>query len=579
MSDSGSLRITELVFKAGVSAHSREPLDVLLAPVLVIVGPNNSGKSLALREIENWCFNSDEARRVVSEVKVDFPTDVESAKKLMERFKTSPQRGEILREGDFRISQYRFRGSQPVSNVTNESVLRSVIGNERERRNYFTSWYTIRLDGRTRFNLVSDQQSGDLLGPPPNHLVALFLNDESRERVRKLTHEAFKLFFVLDPTGMQNFKIRMSEQTPGVGEEQGLDKKAREFQSSAKHIDQFSDGVQAFVGLISAILSLDHKIILVDEPEAFLFPPLARRLGSNLASITNDRKATLIVATHSSEFLIGCLEKTEVSVVRLTYQNGVATARNADAFQLREMMRDPLLRSARVLDSLFHRTVIVCEGDTDRAFYDEIDRRLQTVGRGIEDALFLNAQNKQTEHKIIAPLRRLGVPAAAIVDLDFLEDSGATWNNLLSAALVPSTVISEVALERRAIAEAFSRIISRPEDMRPIKRMGVSALQGEELAKCNVLLSCLAEFGLFPVPCGQVENWLHQFGVTGHGPNWLVEIFAQLGTTDTSGTYVHPSNGDVWDFLDGIARWTNDTERKGTDVVVGTLTTSVGGLQ
>jgi len=457
---------------------------------------NNSGKSLALQEIENWCFNVDEARRVVSEIKVDFPTDLETAKKLMMRFKTSPIASEILREGDFRISQYRFRGSQPVSNVTNEIVPRNTLGNEHEKRNYFTSWYTIRLDGRTRFNLVSDQPSGDLLAPPANHLVALFLDDEARKKVRTLTYEAFKLYFVLDPTGMQNLKIRMSDRKPEEGEEQGLDRKARGFQGSAKHIDQFSDGVQAFVGLTSAILSLDHKIILIDEPEAFLFPPLAKRLGANLAAITNERGATLIVATHSSEFLAGCLEKTDVSVVRLTYQNGVATARKADASQLREMMRDPLLRSARVLDSLFHRSVAVAEGDTDRAFYDEINRRLQVVQRGFENALFLNAQNKQTEHKIVAPLRRLGIPAAAVVDLDFLEDSGPNWNNLLSAALIPVSVISELDVERRAIAETFSRIPFQAH-MRPIKKEGISALQGEEHVRCNLFLSRFAEFGIF----------------------------------------------------------------------------------
>ena len=35
--------------------------------------------------------------------------------------------------------------------------------------------------------------------------------------------------------------------------------------------------------------------------------------------------------------------------------------------------------------------------------------------RGIGDALFANAQNKQTIRRLVAPLRRLGIPAAAIV--------------------------------------------------------------------------------------------------------------------------------------------------------------------
>ena len=562
---SGSLRITELEFKAGLSSGSIPLLDVVLGPVLVLVGPNNSGKSLALREIENWCFGGNESRLVISKIKVDFPSDSSVGTKLMEHFKISPNSNDALRPGDFKIAQYRFRNGDAISNVTNKDIINQFIsrGSDQELRNYFTAWYTIRLDGRTRFSLVDDRQTSDLQGPPNNHLAALFLNDDARKRVRELTYDAFKLYFVVDPTAMQQFRIRMSEKGPADSdEEQGLGKRSREFHASAKHIHQFSDGVQAFVGLVSAILSLDHKIILVDEPEAFLFPPLARRLGSSLAEITKKRNATLIVATHSAEFLIGCLERIDVSVVRLTYQDGVATARNLGASQLEEMMRDPLLRSAKVLDALFHRAVVVTEGDTDRAFYDEINRRLQGTARGIEDPLFLNAQNKQTEHKIVGPLRRIGVPAAAIVDLDLLEDSGTIWKNLLSSALMPDKLISDLEKQRGEVIEAFPRTASQ--ETRPIKKEGLDALEGENLERADMLLNQLAEYGLFLVPCGQVENWLKSLRVPGHGPDWLVEMFYRLGKEETTNTYVRPSTGDVWTFIDRVSAWTNDVDRKGT---------------
>jgi len=561
---SDSLRISALVFKAGPSPTSATPLDAHLGPVVVLVGPNNSGKSLTLREIENWCFGADELRKVVSKVVVDFPKDSTTGKRLMEHFKVKPLPTDNLRPGDFKISQFRFRDGQTVTNATNETIIGNFIrsNNEHELRNYFTAWYTIRLDGRTRFNLVNDQPSNDLLAPPTNHLIALFLNDEARKRVRDLTYEAFKLYFVIDPTGMQQFRIRMSEVPPqDADDEQSLGKKAREFLGAAKQIDQFSDGVQAFVGLISAILSLDHKIILIDEPEAFLFPPLARRLGSNLAEIAKERKGTLIAATHSAEFLIGCLEKVDVSVVRLTYQNSSATARNLPAKHLREMMKDPMLRSTRVLDALFHQAVIVTEADTDRAFYSEINRRLQEAHRGIEDPLFLNAQNKQTEYKLVSPLRQIGVPVAAVIDLDLLEDSGTIWSNLLSSALVPEEVISQLDFDRSIVQKAFPSTLGQ---MRAIKKDGLRSLEGENLKKAEALLVRLAEYGLFLVPCGQVENWLKGIGAKGHGPDWLIEMFTRLGTDEASETYIQPSPGDVWDFMGSIAAWTSDPGRKGT---------------
>ncbi len=83
----------------------------------------------------------------------------------MEHFKINPGPNDVMRPGDFKIAQFRFRDGQTVSNATNETVIESIIKNnvERELRNYFTAWFTIRLDGRTRFELVNDQSSSDLL--------------------------------------------------------------------------------------------------------------------------------------------------------------------------------------------------------------------------------------------------------------------------------------------------------------------------------------------------------------------------------------------------------------------------------
>lgn len=240
---------------------------------------------------------------------------------------------------------------------------------------------------------MDQQGTGDLLGRPQNHLWALFADNKARSDVRRLVFNAFGKHFVSDPTQMQLFKIRMSDRAPSSDtEEQALDKKARGFHSKALPITEFGEGTQAFVGLISALLSLPQKIMLIDEPDAFLHPPLARRLGMNLVQLSQERDASLVVATHSSEFLMGCLESdATTSIVRLTFENGIATARALEPSYLAQLMKDPLLRSTGPLRALFHRGAVVTEADTDRAFYDEINYRLLEVGRGIREDIFLNA--------------------------------------------------------------------------------------------------------------------------------------------------------------------------------------------
>jgi hypothetical protein len=38
---------------------------------------------------------------------------------------------------------------------------------------------------------------------------------------------------------------------------------------------------------------------------------------------------------------------------------------------------------------------------------------------------------------VIEPLRRLGVPATAIVDIDVLKEGGTVWSNFLKGANIP----------------------------------------------------------------------------------------------------------------------------------------------
>ena len=57
------------------------------------------------------------------------------------------------------------------------------------------------------------------------------------------------------------------------------------------------------------------------EFEADLHPPTAYSLGRNLSQWAKEKNRSLIISTHSSEFLIGCLQSLpniDISIVRLT---------------------------------------------------------------------------------------------------------------------------------------------------------------------------------------------------------------------------------------------------------------------
>jgi ABC-type multidrug transport system ATPase subunit len=531
------------------------------------VGPNNSGKSLALREIEEWCSGKNPVFKVVKEMAIDFPDSDEDALALLKKFETTPPPNRFPQSDTLWVGQHIFSSGQPARlfelNIAN---FRHWVASKQMNimRQYLSIFFTVRLDGRTRFSLVDEKPSGDLQGLPQNHLWALFKDAKAREKVRELTEDAFDLHFVVDPTGMTVFRIRLSQRAPTSSvEEQSLNETARKFHANAPLIQQYSDGVQAFVGLISAILSIEHKIILLDEPEAFLHPPLARRLGTNMSKIAAERDASLLVATHSAEFVMGCLQsEKKVSVVRLTYENVTATARVMESAELSLMMQDPLLRSTGELRALFHRAVVVTESDTDRAFYDEMNRRLERVDRGVRDSIFLNAQNKQTIQRLVAPLRRVGIPAAAIIDLDMIKEAGTNWTELLDACQVDKSIYAQLENERSYLSDQFTKL-TKPGAQEPIKSLGLNALGSKDKARAETFLNDLSKYGIFLVSVGELESWLSVLGIGGHAAEWLVKVFSSIGTEESDPAFLYPASGDVWDFLDKIAGWVNDNHRLG----------------
>ena len=415
----------------------------------------------------------------------------------------------------------------------------------------FLKSFLIRLDGRTRFNLTIDRPRGDLLAQPHNVLSHIFKDDLLREKLREIIYDAFGVYFVIDALSAGDLRIRLSTVPPGA-EEQNLNAAARAFHGNALHIKDASDGIQAFVEILCAVLSGDYRTILIDEPEAFLHPPLARKLGRQL---TSNLKAgeCLMASTHSPDFLIGCLQaSSNVRVVRLEYSNGKSKGQIVNSEVLTKFFKTPLMRSSNVISALFHDGVIVTESDNDRAFYSEIYYRLAECEKGYPSLLFVNAQNKQTIRNIVAPLRMFGVPAAAIVDIDILKDGGADWTGWLHAAQIPNALHGGYGQLRGDLKRRFADLSV---DMKT--QGGVDAFPDEDRRAANELFDTLARYGIYVVRKGEMETWLRNLGVPGKKTDWTLAIL-EIRCYPHEAGYICPAAGDVWAFMREIVGWVKD---------------------
>ena len=534
---------------------------IAVTPITVFVGPNNSGKSRILREIERYCRSGQKDANDLLLADMEFSgLDPESASQSIERIRQPPHPGESQNV------DHIFVGSRYGRQQVHVGSLTQFVQAPATNISAFCSWYlkhlTLMLDGSSRIGLVNQQGAGDLQRPPESSFQVLFRNDATRHEVRRIVFDAFGRHFVLDPTSLGQLRIRFSERAPIDDiEERGIHADAVRFHAAAQLIDEASDGVKAFTGIVTEVMAGDPSIVLVDEPEAFLHPSLASKLAQEVSRAALSADKRVFVSTHSPQFVMGCIQSgAPVNIIRLTYRSGVATARVLPSDELLELMRHPLLRSTGLLSGLFYEFVVVTESDADRAFYQEINERLLQFKPdwGIPNCLFLNAQNKQTVQTLLRPLRKLGIPAAGVVDVDVLKDGGTNWTNLLSSADVPQLSHGSFAAMRAAVKFAMD---STGKDMK--RAGGVAILGPEERRAAEDLLSQTGQYGIFVVPGGELESWMKGLGASGHGPAWLIEIFERMGDDPSNANYVRPGIDDVWVFVRDIRSWLVDPSRRG----------------
>lgn len=560
--------IKTITLKFG-SHETKPPLKLDVTPITVFVGPNNSGKSRVLVEIENYC------RRTVGQ-----PGDVILGQLELEPFsraeieseigklEQTPKLGEFVNPGNIILGKLNPQNNQMIRVQVNKDGLINEAQNPQNRQGHYETFlniFTVRMDGTNRLNLLNEQDGGDLQNTSANHLAHLFINNNLRAEVRRIIHEAFGKYLVIDPTKIGKLRVRLSDREPREErEEKGWEQQSIDFHKQAVEITLASDGVKAFTGIVTTILAGDPKVALIDEPEAFLHPALSSKLGKEVAKALQESRKRLFVATHSASFLMGCIQSgSPLNIVRLTYNYRTPTARVLPKEKILRLMRNPLLRSTGVLNGLFYESVVITESDSDRAFYQEINERLLAKGdlRGIPNCLFINAQNKQTVWEIVKPLRELGIPTLGIVDIDVLKDGGHEWTKLLESSFIPEASHQSLQIQRQSL---LSRFTATEKNMK--KDGGIGLLDGSDKEACENLFKHLREYGCIIVPGGELESWLKSQGVSRHGPKWLIDMFEKMGDIPESPNYLSPAHGDVWDFIGLAQAWLSDSYRKGIPV-------------
>jgi hypothetical protein len=426
------------------------------------------------------------------------------------------------------------------------------------------------LDGLARLEMTRsvalrafDEDADD--APP---ILSLLKNPEVMQRLRAVVASALGRHLVIDmATQAPQVIWRLADEKPDDGLENSFTSGANAYHGRAALLAERSDGIHAFIGMLAAIFAKATDLVFIDEPEAFLHPPLVRKLARQLVSIAKESDWQFFIATHSADLLESCAAVgADVNIIRLTHSGERSTARLLDSASLRQLALDPLLRAESTLAALFHEGAIICEAAADRVLYREVNERLllSDDDGGLESCIFLNAQNWQTVGRMIAPLRKMGVAAAAVLDSDVLF--GSELGTILDAAQVPKILRDSWLQLRSKLKETVGTRMQRPVNEIKLKGELIATFTSSEAKLFKTICASLAGYGIFLVPVGELENWLSALGLKRSNEKfkWLRQALDRMGIDPEAEGYARPTSDDIWQFVREINRWVLDPNRDGT---------------
>jgi AAA15 family ATPase/GTPase len=576
----GEIMIKEIFFK--LIDRNNNSFTFYPKVVNIVVGSNNSGKSLFLRELDtvlkgqslsNYGF----IKNIVDEISV-LKIEENLEKEIMKKNDGYNQ------ESNY-ISFFEENSINPSFNISKEkyySFINSTMdiiktNNEEEYANfkrYTVGKTSLLLNGYTRLTSMQGTSWGlnnSVLDGGNKVIQSIMNNNELYNTWQNYIYDAFSCFpeIILDGG---TAKVVFSENKLDENLRLSAKPEVKSFLEKANDEYNTSDGRKAYHGIISEIVAGKNDVIMIDEAEAFLHPPLARKLGRTISKMASSGNIQLFVTTHSSDFLMGCIEaKVPMNIIRLTYEGNIGQITQVDEELLSRMIRHPLLRSTNVLDGLFYKRVIVTESDTDRAFYQEINNRfLENKSKWhISDCLFLNAQNKQTVGVIVNALRKIGIPAASILDFDMIKEGGREFTSYLKSVGIPESLHKTISQNKTEIKQKFPKKLdgnyAKNSEMKTKGINYLAELSDGSINSGELFLDTLKKFGLFVVPGGEVETWLKDLNISGHGTKWLINIFEKMGDNSENNEYVTPSADDVWYFMKLINEWFINEKRGGME--------------
>jgi predicted ATPase len=528
----GSPRTTVRPFINRIELIDFPPIDLLPGSIVFVVGPNNGGKSTFLNEIASRVGHASDTKWI-SKLNWNLGSQEEYLEYVSENFS---------RAADDNHLKDRFTG--------NKVNKHDIVNFFSQQKTHYGSFLIRPLNAQNRIDLANRTSGPNVIDKIQVHPYHRFFFDlEAEEFFSNKIKAAFDKYFRINRTGV--------EVVGHLGDAPHGERLSLEYESdilnTMRPIDQFGDGVRSYTGILLNSVSDVRPVTIIDEPEAFLHPPQARRLGQEISLAAKEHGRQAFIATHSSDFIQGALSAKNPNTyfLYLDHSNTARPIYSVNREIVDDFSRKPFLNHTNALDALFYEQAIICEGEADIMFF-KWALEDTTVGKKLDESFWVSSYGKSAVPGILSDLLKLGVKASCVFDLDVLlsPDILTKVCDALGVNFSPyQNTLREVAKAIRVppAADALHKIesiisqlddsgedeASRIEAIRAIKRSaeglgkswtlktnGLSAipkgalysstLEFLEIMRCNRVI-ILEE--------GEIENYNPTVG--GHGQAWV----------------------------------------------------------
>jgi len=531
--------ISKLIFNNG------DALDVKENDIVLFVGPNNAGKSQSLNDIYEKCEN-DKKTIVVSDIQVE-----KDEYPLLSVLKRAYKLKDLGRQYSFEITN---RGTFSFDKEDGEAHFRRM-------RNYgfYRETLVARLstENRLRISAPAPIVNRNHAWFNPIHYAAY--NTNYAKWISENFYKAFGTNVTANTQHGGEIPMCVGPNVKLTGafdtEQERLNAYA-EVLESYKQVHLQGDGVKSFTGILLYLMLDYYHIYLIDEPESFLHPPQARIMGQIIGKTLRQNQQAFI-STHSEDVVKGLLDVCEnrLKIVRITRTEDVNSFSILDNQKIKDVFGDPLLKYSNIMSSLFHKTVALCESDSDCRLYSLIENHLKQLNGLYSETLFIHCGGKHRMARTAAALLALNIDVRVVPDIDVLNDEnviqsiakvfGIDWDGIKKdVRILSSNLHSQKENIVRADAKnEIERVINSSDEVNlssdeirriqtiikttskwdGIKHGGKHSIPaGDATNAFNRLDAIFRNHHIYIVPVGEIEGFVKEVG--GHGPDWVNEV-------------------------------------------------------